>query len=128
MLHIFIFFFISKVETLHKEPTEPLRVVAVVGMGHIIGIQKLWPQRQAPFIKETLIIPPPSLSTRIIRLTVKLSFYSLIAYTIYRFVPVPKTIKRGCQMGLQHILVGSQAALHYVVSNARTQYNSFLRK
>lgn len=72
---------------------EPLRVVGVVGIGHVVGISKLWPIDQRPYLADILIVPPPSLSSKIFRITFRLSLLSLGGYLVYRYVPVPKIVK-----------------------------------
>lgn len=89
-----------------EPPSEPIRVVGVVGIGHIIGIAKLWPTNQQPFLKNILTIPPPSLSARLIKVTFRVSLLTLGGYLVYRFVPVPKAFKASCE-GLVHKLLAS---------------------
>ncbi|GJQ70444.1 hypothetical protein Trydic_g22863 [Trypoxylus dichotomus] len=72
---------------------EPVRVVGVVGIGHVLGITKLWPKDQQAFIKDIIFIPPPSLTSKIIKAGFKLSMAALASYLIYRLVPVPKTLR-----------------------------------
>lgn len=74
-------------------PNEQIRVVGVVGIGHVLGITKLWPKDQQSFIEDILFIPPPSLTSRIIKKGFKLSMAALACYLIYRLVPVPKTLR-----------------------------------
>lgn len=72
---------------------EPVRVVGVVGIGHVLGITKLWLKDQQPFIKDIIFVPPPSLTSKIVKAGVKLSMAALVCYLIYKFVPVPKTLR-----------------------------------
>lgn len=87
------------------DPSEKLRVVGVVGIGHVAGITKLWPINQHQYLKDILTIPPPSLSSKVIRITIRISLLTLGGYLIYRFVPVPKTIKTTCENIVQKVLV-----------------------
>lgn len=87
------------------DPSEKLRVVGVVGIGHVVGITKLWPVNQHSHLKDILTIPPPSLSSRVIKLTFRISLFTLGGYLIYRYVPVPKALKTTCENIMQQLLV-----------------------
>lgn len=108
--------------------TEPLRVVGVVGIGHMIGMSRLWDHCQAQYIPEVLIIPPPTLTSKVLKFTFKVSFYTFAGYLVYRYVPIPKAVKSTCQAGLQNLLQGSQSSIRYIISNVRNQYNHVLHR
>lgn len=87
------------------DPAEKLRVVGVVGIGHVVGITKLWPVTQHQYLKDILTIPPPSLSSKVIRITFRVSLLTLGGYLVYRYVPVPKALKATCENLVQKVLV-----------------------
>lgn len=84
---------------------EPIRVVGVVGIGHTLGIKNLWPYDQSAHIKDIMYIPPQTLTTKIIKFTFKASLYAFGGYMIYRFVPVPQTIRQTCHNAFEKIVV-----------------------
>ncbi|XP_069085733.1 traB domain-containing protein [Pleurodeles waltl] len=65
------------------EPREcvPSVVVGVVGMGHVPGIEKHWSEELN--IQEIMSVPPPSLSSKILRSVVKATFFGLMGYGCY---------------------------------------------
>jgi len=63
----------------------PGTVVGVVGMGHVAGIIKHWGKTTEEQISEITIVPEPSLQSRIIRKTIKITFYMLLGYGTYKF-------------------------------------------
>lgn len=69
------------------------RVVGIVGIGHTPGIMKNWGKVEPSDIPPILRIPPQSLSSKILRFTVKVSLLSAIIYTGYKILPVPSVIK-----------------------------------
>ncbi|CAJ0572034.1 unnamed protein product, partial [Mesorhabditis spiculigera] len=62
---------------------QPLRVVAVVGIGHMPGIEARWGDdiNILPLVE----IPPQPLSSRIIGGTIRLAFWGTVGYCTYRF-------------------------------------------
>ncbi|KAB0798226.1 hypothetical protein PPYR_09219 [Photinus pyralis] len=91
---------------LHKPVVdqEPPTVVGVVGMGHVVGITRLWLKDQRPFLANILTIPPPSLSSKIFRITFRLSLLTLGGFVVYRFVPMPKMFRETCRTGFERIV------------------------
>lgn len=87
------------------DPSEKLRVVGVVGIGHVVGITKLWPISQHQHLKDILTVPPPSFTSKAIRITIRVSLITLGGYLVYRYVPVPKTLKATCENLVQKVLV-----------------------
>lgn len=61
---------------------QPLRVVAVVGIGHVPGIVNKW--NQAIDVLPLLEIPPPSLGSKIFGTTIRLTLYVTIGYGLFR--------------------------------------------
>ncbi|XP_016067184.1 PREDICTED: traB domain-containing protein isoform X1 [Miniopterus natalensis] len=59
----------------------PSVVVGVVGMGHVPGIEKNWTTDLN--IQEIMTVPPPSISSRVSRLAVKVAFLGLLGYGLY---------------------------------------------
>lgn len=80
--------------------------MGVVGIGHVVGITKLWPTNQQPYLKNILTIPPPSLSSKVIKVTFRISLLTFGGYLIYRFIPVPKTFKAMIENVVHKVLVG----------------------
>ncbi|XP_012288537.1 traB domain-containing protein isoform X2 [Orussus abietinus] len=69
--------------------TTPCRVVAVVGIGHMAGIIENWRKVKHSQIPPILRIPPLSLSTKILRFTVKASLLGTVLYVVYKIIPLP---------------------------------------
>lgn len=88
---------------------EPIRVVGVVGMGHTPGIIKLWPTSQEQYVSAIVTIPPPSLTSKVIKRAYKVSLLALGGYLIYKFVPIPKFLKENTHSFAQKILIGLRA-------------------
>ncbi|XP_030752354.1 traB domain-containing protein [Sitophilus oryzae] len=70
-------------------PDEPLKVVGVFGMGHIPGIIRLWNHDQRQYMQDIMTIPPPSLTSKIIRYSFRISLLGLGGYFIYKLIPLP---------------------------------------
>lgn len=68
----------------------PVRVVGVVGIGHVPGIVQNWGKVTAADIPPIMKVPPPALSTRVLKLTVKASLFGLAVWVVSRIVPLPK--------------------------------------
>ncbi|XP_044751167.1 traB domain-containing protein [Coccinella septempunctata] len=83
---------------------EPNKIVAVVGIGHMPGILKLYHIDQRPFIKDMLTIPPPSRVSKFIKLSFRVSLYVVGGYIVYRYVPVPKLFKNNVHVVVQQML------------------------
>ncbi|KAJ2939679.1 hypothetical protein O0L34_g14398 [Tuta absoluta] len=66
---------------------EPCRIVGVVGIGHVAGIVDHWGKVTPLDIPPLLQIPPPSLSTRIIRVSVRVACVGALVYAGYKLVP-----------------------------------------
>ncbi|KAF2905919.1 hypothetical protein ILUMI_00248 [Ignelater luminosus] len=90
--------------TYAENSSEPLKVVGVVGIGHLVGITRLWPTDQRPYLANILTIPPPSLSSKIFKLTFRISILSLGGYLVYRYVPVPKIFRESYQNVVNKIM------------------------
>ncbi|XP_050089255.1 traB domain-containing protein [Anopheles aquasalis] len=70
----------------HADGTlEPVRVVAVVGIGHAAGIAKHWGKVSAESIHAIAHIPPASFGHRVLKYTVKYGMLGLAAYGVFRF-------------------------------------------
>lgn len=70
----------------------PARVVGVVGLGHTAGIMKYWGKVKQSDITPILSVPPPSLSSKIIKFSFKASLLSAVIYIGYRIIPLPSGI------------------------------------
>ncbi|XP_026328611.1 traB domain-containing protein-like [Hyposmocoma kahamanoa] len=66
---------------------EPCRIVGVVGIGHVAGIVEHWGKIKPQDIPPLLKVPPPSLSTRIIRVSVRVACVGALMYAGYKLVP-----------------------------------------
>ena len=91
---------------LHKisRDEEPPCVVGVVGLGHSVGINRLWSVDQYPFLADILTVPPPSLSSKIIKFTLKVSLLTVGGFVVYRFVPMPRIFRETCRNGFESIV------------------------
>ncbi|XP_069765153.1 traB domain-containing protein isoform X2 [Narcine bancroftii] len=69
---------------LGPEPSQrvPAVVVGVVGMGHVPGIEKNW--NNLLNIQEIMSIPPPSLATKVLKISLKTTVIGLVGYGCYR--------------------------------------------
>ncbi|KAF5288563.1 hypothetical protein FQA39_LY15342 [Lamprigera yunnana] len=83
---------------------EPSSIVGVVGIGHAVGISRLWPKDQRPYLANILTVPPPSLSSKIFRFTFKVSLFTLGGFVLYRFVPIPKILRESCKSGFEKVV------------------------
>ncbi|KAK4879232.1 hypothetical protein RN001_007378 [Aquatica leii] len=83
---------------------EPGSVVGVVGIGHAVGISRLWSKDQRPYLANILTVPPPSLSSKIFKYTFKVSLLTLGGFIVYRFVPIPKMLRETCRSGFERIV------------------------
>ncbi|CAG0882544.1 unnamed protein product [Darwinula stevensoni] len=76
----------------------PMRVVGVVGIGHVPGIVRNWNKKLSEVeFSQLLLIPPPSRLGRVIKFTIKASFLGLTAYACYRIFPFPKIVQESVQ-------------------------------
>ncbi|CAH0627028.1 unnamed protein product [Chrysodeixis includens] len=66
---------------------EPCRIVGVVGIGHVAGIVEHWGKIGPQDITPLLIVPPPSLSTRVIRVSIRVACVGAIIYAGYKLIP-----------------------------------------
>ncbi|XP_049866538.1 traB domain-containing protein-like isoform X2 [Pectinophora gossypiella] len=66
---------------------ESCRIVGVVGIGHVSGIVEHWGKIKPQDIPPLLKVPPPSLSTRIIRVSVRVACVGALVYAGYKLVP-----------------------------------------
>ncbi|KAJ8976884.1 hypothetical protein NQ317_016483 [Molorchus minor] len=90
-----------KVQEGNADSSEPLKVVGVVGIGHVPGITRLWPHDQKTYLKDIVTVPPPSLTSKFIRYSYKVSLLAFGGYLIYRYVPVPKIVKEHVHVFVQ---------------------------
>uniref|UniRef100_A0A914I758 TraB domain-containing protein n=1 Tax=Globodera rostochiensis TaxID=31243 RepID=A0A914I758_GLORO len=61
---------------------EPVTVVAVVGMGHVAGIRANWTKHIDGAV--LLTVPRPSMKSRIFKSALKLTFFGLLGYGVWR--------------------------------------------
>lgn len=66
---------------------EPCRIVGVVGIGHVAGIVEHWGKITPKDIPPLLKIPPPSMSTRVIRVSVRVACIGALIYAGYKLMP-----------------------------------------
>ncbi|KAL0840256.1 hypothetical protein ABMA28_015541 [Loxostege sticticalis] len=66
---------------------EPCRIVGVVGIGHVAGIVEHWGKIRQQDIAPLLKVPPPSLSTRVLRVSIRVACVGALVYAAYKLVP-----------------------------------------
>lgn len=64
-------------------------MVGVVGIGHVAGIQKYWGRVTEEEVAQLMSIPPPTLTSRVLRASVRFALIGGAAYVFYRVVPLP---------------------------------------
>lgn len=88
---------------------EPICIVGVVGIGHVPGITKLWSEEQGKYVKAIIEIPPPSMTSKVIKQTYKVSLLAFGGYLIYKYVPVPRFLRDSAQVFAQKIIASIKA-------------------
>uniref|UniRef100_A0A6A7FP92 TraB domain-containing protein-like n=1 Tax=Hirondellea gigas TaxID=1518452 RepID=A0A6A7FP92_9CRUS len=88
----------------------PSNVVGVVGIGHLKGIQEYWGKVSKEDIRNIMIIPEPSRSSRIIWYTCKMAALGLVGYGCYKLL-VPTTVKTTLSSSLNSSLSAVTAAV-----------------
>ncbi|XP_012342541.1 traB domain-containing protein isoform X1 [Apis florea] len=84
------------------------RVVGVVGIGHINGIVENWGKVKASDIWPIIRIPPQSLSTKILKFTIKASLLGATIYMGYKVIPLPSTnVLQSIKSSIEGLLKGS---------------------
>uniref|UniRef100_A0A8D8LRG5 TraB domain-containing protein n=1 Tax=Cacopsylla melanoneura TaxID=428564 RepID=A0A8D8LRG5_9HEMI len=78
---------VNEVEIDPEIPRNPVRIVAVVGIGHVPGITQLWGSVTREDIEPILVIPPPSKTGQVIKWAFKISLLSLTVWGIVRVTP-----------------------------------------
>ncbi|XP_057318794.1 traB domain-containing protein isoform X2 [Microplitis mediator] len=68
------------------------RAVGVVGIGHLPGIIKHWGKVHSSDILPLMQIPPQSLSSKLLRVTIKASLVGAVIYVGYKFIPIPSVL------------------------------------
>ncbi|KAJ8930704.1 hypothetical protein NQ314_016469 [Rhamnusium bicolor] len=86
------------------ETPEPLKIVGVVGIGHVPGITRLWPHDQQPFLKDIITIPPPSMTSKVIKYSYKISLLAFGGYLVYKYVPMPKLLRENIHVIVQKVI------------------------
>ncbi|XP_047527080.1 traB domain-containing protein-like isoform X1 [Vanessa atalanta] len=66
---------------------EPCRIVGVVGIGHVAGIVEHWGKIGPQDITPLMMVPPPSLSTRALRVSVRAACVGALLLAAYKLVP-----------------------------------------
>lgn len=92
---------LQTVAKLTPKSADPLRIVGVVGIGHTPGIIRLWPVDQESFIPNIMAVPPPSLSSKIVKLSFRIGLLGLGGYIIYKVIPFPVGFKENVQAFIQ---------------------------
>lgn len=83
---------------------KPLKIVGVVGIGHTPGIIRLWPHEQKQFLQNIITVPPPSLTSKIIRYSFRISLLGLGGYLFYKLVPTPQIVRENIYIIVQKII------------------------
>lgn len=60
------------------------KVVGIVGIGHMAGIEKHWMKVTQDMVRKTLQIPPPSRGKRVFKFCFKYGLISVAAYGVFR--------------------------------------------
>ncbi|XP_071454411.1 traB domain-containing protein isoform X3 [Hetaerina americana] len=84
----------------------PAKVVGVVGIGHVPGIVQHWGKVDVNAIPAIMKIPPPSLTSRMLKITMKASLLGLLVWGCVRILPIPpfsRDIARGAENSLRTI-------------------------
>ncbi|XP_026751064.1 traB domain-containing protein-like [Galleria mellonella] len=66
---------------------EPCRIVGVVGIGHVAGIVEHWGKITPQDISPLLEVPPPSVSTRVVRVTARVACVGALVWVTWRLLP-----------------------------------------
>ncbi|XP_063991936.1 traB domain-containing protein isoform X2 [Diachasmimorpha longicaudata] len=69
----------------------PSRVVGIVGIGHRVGIVEHWGKIKPSDIVPIMRIPERSLSSKILRISLKVSLLGAVIYVGYKYIPLPST-------------------------------------
>ncbi|XP_046386361.1 traB domain-containing protein isoform X2 [Ischnura elegans] len=84
----------------------PAKVVGVVGIGHVPGIVQHWGKVDQDAIPAIMEVPAPSLTSRVLKITVKASLLGLLVWGCVRILPIPpfsRDIARGAENSLRTI-------------------------
>lgn len=74
------------------EGIDASRVVGVVGMGHMPGIVEHWNKVRPEDIPPLLEIPPPTLTSKVVRIGTKVSLIGLVLWGCYRISPLHRNV------------------------------------
>lgn len=97
--------FIYIILGMNVNPKEPRRVVGVVGIGHALGIARLWPHDQSAHISKIMYVPPPTLTSKIIKFSLKASLFAFGGYVLYKVVPVPNAVRQSCHYAFDKVVM-----------------------
>lgn len=64
----------------------PVRVVGIVGIGHLAGIAKNWGKVDDSEIPDLLTVPPKPLSVRLFSKTVKYGVIAVFSYSLFKLI------------------------------------------
>lgn len=73
---------------------EPTRVVGVVGIGHVPGIVANWDSVTQADVDPLMLLPPPSRTSRVVKVALKLSLAGVVLWAAYRVLPRPRFLTR----------------------------------
>jgi len=91
----------------------PSRTVGVVGIGHCPGMVRNWGKVDHRDQAELLRVSPPSLLGRAVRVTMRVTFWGLVAYCVYRVAPIPR--KEAWLTGVRDGIVSNASAVRATV-------------
>ncbi|XP_066261651.1 traB domain-containing protein [Euwallacea similis] len=83
---------------------EQLKIVGVVGIGHTPGIIRLWPVEQRPFAAQIMEIPPPSLASKIVKYSFRITLLGFGGYLVYKVVPIPLVLRSKIEILAQQVV------------------------
>nr|CAG4652050.1 EOG090X0AQH [Triops cancriformis] len=80
----------SLARLVHPENPAKPSVVAVVGIGHVAGIVEHFGRVSQADVLQVMMIPPKSLSSRLLTFSIKASLCGLALWGCYKVLPVPR--------------------------------------
>lgn len=64
--------------------SRPIKVVAVLGIGHVNGVVKFWNEDLESRAKQLCSVPPPTMAGRLTAITIKLGLLVGVGFIVYK--------------------------------------------